>query len=74
MKTKYKHIHFEEMALKPNSIWYCRNNKTTAILGSAEFYKSWKKWVFSSRQDAVFDASCLRDIADFLEQLDKSKE
>jgi len=69
MKTKYRHIHFTEeprMDVNRKSTWFCRNNKSKAILGTVTWYGPWRRYVFEA-EDAVFDHNCLRDIADFLQ-------
>ncbi len=73
MKTKYKFIYFEKIAItedlqKPS--WLCRNNKTNDILGTIFWYQTWKQYVFEPEsQFVVFSKSCFRDIIDFMEQL-----
>ena len=42
------------------------NNKTNLQLAVLSWYKPWKQYVFSSRDDCVFNDSCLRDILDFI--------
>ena len=66
-KTKYRHIRFEPAA----NDWACMNSKSGDVLGSVSYYKRWKKWVIEFQEDCVFDSKCLRDIADFLDQLNK---
>lgn len=73
MKTKYKHIHFEEIPEGLGIGWECFNNKTGDLMATIEYYKSWRKYAIAFTDDFIYDASCLRDIADFLAQLDKEK-
>ena len=71
MKTKYKHIHFAEAMISGvNKTYWCKNNKTDGILGLVEYYPPWRKYVFSTDGDCVFDISCLADIIDFMKQLE----
>ena len=42
------------------------NNKTNLQLGILSWYKPWRQYVFSSRDDCVFNDSCLRDVLDFM--------
>ena len=42
------------------------NNKTNLQLGIISWYKPWRQYVFSSRDDCVFNASCLGNVLDFL--------
>ena len=69
MKTKYKYIHFEKI----DDWWLCRNNRSNDELGRLDYYKRWKEWVFESERGCVFNNSCLRDIADFLDQLNAER-
>ena len=72
MKTKYKHIHFDEdfEQLDPDMpIYICRNNKTSGILGNVVYYPPWRKYEFIGEEGAGFDTSCLADIIDFMKQL-----
>jgi lipopolysaccharide biosynthesis glycosyltransferase len=75
MKTKYKYIYFEKVTGQNiGTEWICYN-KLDEILGYAAYCKPWKQCVFESYdENRVFSASCLRDIADFLEQLNKAKK
>ena len=71
LRTKYKHIRFESY-MDSMTHWHCVANNGGAFLGSVEYYKPWKRFVFyASTVSCVFSADCLRDIADFLEQLEK---
>lgn len=67
MKTKYRHIYFEESGLTEGYV--IRNNKTKNYLGNVIYYILWKKYIVEFSAKAVFDESCLLDIADFLKQL-----
>jgi hypothetical protein len=66
MKTRYKYIYFEE---QEKLHWFCRNNKTSSLLGHVTFYKHWRQWVFTPELDCIFSADCLADIHDFMGQL-----
>ena len=71
MKTRYKHIHFEEGGgpKADHPLYHCKNNRTASILGVVFYFKPWKKYVFEGRTGCVFDVSCLTDIIDFMNQL-----
>lgn len=74
MKTKYKYIEFIQTTIVDN--WNCLNKKGGDELGSVFFYKPWKQFVFEFIElgDCVFNSTCLRDVAHFLDQLNKQKE
>ena len=69
MKTRYKHIHFEEVTGLATPRWLCENNKDGASLGEIAWMTSWKRFVFQPDAYTEFDSSCLRDIASFLDAL-----
>ena len=71
MITVYKYIHFEEVE---HDLWMCSNNKTNAWLCTIEYYSPWRQYVtVQFDPDCVFNSSCLRNIAEFLEQLKSVK-
>ena len=75
MKTKYKFIYFENVKWEEDGHqrtgWYCFS-KGGDLIARIAFYPRWKKHVFSTKnEDVIFDASCLKDVIHFLEQLDK---
>lgn len=66
---KYKFITIKQMndevfAEKP--VYRVFNNKSNEQIAILSYFKSWKKYVFSSK-DAIFDLACLKDITDFME-------
>lgn len=71
IKTKYRHINFqpegEDGAAKGR--WWIRNNKSGGILGAVIYYRRWKSHIVQFEDTAVFDINCLRDIANFMDQL-----
>ena len=73
LKTRYKFIHFCKALPVHTSLilWVCHNNRDKHVLGIIEFYKPWKQHIIDFRGDNVFNNQCLRDIADFLEQLNR---
>lgn len=70
MKARYQFIYFTESAYAGHLIWICRDNKDRSELGRCHFYRDWHQWVFvQTGSQVVFSAGCLRDIADFMDQL-----
>ncbi len=73
MKLVYKYIYFEKVAL--GGVYYAMNNKRSEEpLGSVYWYEQWKQFVVEPLEGCVFNTQCLRDIADFLQQLNKAKK
>lgn len=70
MKLKYTYIHFEEY---PDDEWVCWNNNCKDILGQVRYYSRWRQYVIEFEEVCVFNSRCLRDVADFLEQLNKGR-
>jgi len=74
LKTDYKYIRFKLVDVEDYKKGAeCVNKKSGVLLGYVEYYKSWKQYVIEFLEDCVFNASCLKDIADFLSQLNKDK-
>lgn len=78
LKTEYRHLRFCSInteLLDGKILWNCRNTRTNDLLGGVDYYEEWGKYVFwSANNKSVFDSSCLRDIADFMDQLNKRKK
>ena len=69
---KYKWItiaqHSQE-GFNRRPVYRITNNKSGEQLGIISWFIPWKQYVFSSREDCVFNESCLKDVLDFLEKL-----
>ena len=48
-------------------LWEVWANASDNILGKIRFWGAWRKYTFAPAQGTVFDASCMREIADFTE-------
>jgi len=44
------------------------------ILGDISWYGPWRQYVFFPDDDTLFNRACLRDIADFLDELMEAKK
>ncbi len=62
-----KQVDDEIFEAKP--VYRIFNNKGSEQLAILSWYKPWKQYVFSSKDDCVFNNSCLRDVLDFMEQI-----
>lgn len=69
MKLVYKFIYFELLG----SCWYCYNRKSDDELGVIEYYGRWGQYVIAFTEGCVFNDQCLKDITDFLGQLNNNK-
>ncbi len=72
IKTVFKHIYFEKENPKDLGIlWSCYNHIGDELLGIILKKKRWGQYVMTSQFDIDLSSSCHRDIADFLDQLNK---
>ena len=71
LKTKYTHVRF----MASGHEWFCKQRKERSkyYLGRVVYYERWKCHLFTAHQYAAFSPGCLRDIADFMQQLDERK-
>ena len=76
LKTKYKFIYFKQLPkdLRGKIVWELRNNRTDDFLGDVEYYPQWRQWVASFDVLGVFNHSCLTEIAEFLQALNKRRK
>jgi len=75
MKTEYKYIKFtfndKDAPLKGG---FCINKRSKTTLGFWDYYAPWKQYVIEFLEDCVFNTTCLKDIVDFLGQLNKAED
>ena len=74
MESKYlvfdKYIEYG----KKLSIYEVKNKATLDSLGVIYFYSDWRKYVFESTPQIVYDADYLIDIAKFLQEVQNELE
>lgn len=76
MVKKYKYITIKQTnqeIFEGYPVYRIYNNKKGDQLGILSWYKPWKQYVFSSREKCVFNKSCLLDVLDFLNQIEKKE-
>ncbi len=66
IKTRYKYIEFAE---SEPTLWVCTNRAHGDSLGCVEWYRQWRRWVFTPNHNTVFSVDCLQDIIHFVGQL-----
>lgn len=73
MKTRYEFIHFIENSIKgqKTSRWECTDNANGIFLGMVRWEGAWWKYNYFPADGTSYDNKCLRDIADFTENLTK---
>lgn len=67
---KYKYMHIKQVdgeVFEGKPVYRIFNNKSGSQLGILSFYKPWKEYVFSSKEDCVFNNGCLRDVLHFID-------
>jgi hypothetical protein len=66
----YKYINMKQIngeIFNGRPVYRVYNNKSSDQLGVISYYKPWKEYVFSSREECVFNNTCLRDVIKFIE-------
>ena len=69
---KYKYITIQQDGAETfngKSVYRIYNNRSKDQLGILSWYKPWKEYVFSSKEECVFNNSCLKDVLDFIENV-----
>ena len=73
-KTQYKYLTFiKEAQPGKTSVWQCCNTKSGTSLGIVKWFGDWRQYCYFPTVQAVYSAGCLRDIADFMEQLRRER-
>lgn len=63
-----KHLYFNELnTTTVTKRWEVIVTASDAILGFVSFRGAWRKYVFQPNAATLYDASCLREIAQFTE-------
>ena len=64
-----KHLYFNELNNPEHTtrLWEVVAIASDGVLGKVGFYPQWRKYVFGPAGKTWYDASCLREIADFTE-------
>jgi hypothetical protein len=70
MQQQYEYIHFDQVqSSNKTGVYACRNNRSGGGIGTVRWYGAWRQYCFFTGVEAIFSAGCLRDIMDFLTQL-----
>jgi len=65
MESKYLVFEKETIHGRKTPVYYVRN-KSGETLGHIYFYPAWRKYVFTSYAEIIYDQSCLTDIISFM--------
>lgn len=81
MKTKYKYLEFQLCPRitkrQKTDVWAVINHKTFQTLGSIQWDRGWRQYVFVTSECFYqwrFSRGCLKDMADFLDQVMAERE
>lgn len=75
MKTDYEYIHFVKIEDKPKtSVWSCRNTHHGEELGQILWFAKWRQYCYVPSTQAWYSIGCLRDIASFIEELERDRK
>ncbi len=67
---KYKFITIKQVdgeIFLGKAVYRIFNNRSKTQIGIISYYKPWKEYVFSSKEDCVFNNTCLSDVINFIE-------
>ena len=66
---------------KKTHVWWVVTNtwsgsryKTSILLGKIKWHTGWRRYAFYPEKDTVFEQVCLRDIAEFIDDMMKEKK
>ena len=69
-----KYIRFVKVEEREKtSLWLVENNKSGYCLGSIEWSRGWRQYVFQPSSFTEFNNTCLTEIADFLDRQNKAQ-
>jgi len=54
---------------KKMPMYEIKNKTTLDSLGVIYFYPAWRKYVFESNAEVIYDAGCLTDIINFMQEI-----
>jgi hypothetical protein len=63
---------FEKVKNFDNIYFVVRNKKDVCSLGTIEFFKDWRCWVWYQDKDVIMSSECLQQVVDKLKELDKN--
>lgn len=69
---KYRYITIKqsnEELFEQKPVYRIFNNMTGNQVGIISFYKPWEQYVFSSKENCVFNNICIRDVLNFMENI-----
>jgi len=70
MQAMYKYLCFGEIETNTKTrLFSVKNKRSDFTIGYVKWYGPWRKYCFLPNGNTVFDAGCLADIQDFLNEL-----
>ena len=69
MESKYLVFDKYTKQGRKTPIYEIKNKATLDSLGVIYFYPAWRKYVFESNPQIIYDTSCLTDIINFLQEI-----
>ncbi len=66
---KYRYITIKQVdqeLFEGKPVYRIFNNRSNGQIGVLSYYKIWKEYVFSSKENCVFNIGCLNDVTDFM--------
>jgi hypothetical protein len=70
-----KYITFELVNIKPKTTeWFVINNKSRYLLASIGWLSTWRQYIVEFEEGTIFNDGCLRDVIEFLQELNKKQK
>lgn len=69
MESKYLAFDKHMRPGKKMPMYEVRNKATSDVLGVIYFYPAWRKYVFESNAEVIYDAGCLTDITNLMQEI-----
>ena len=66
LKRSYRYFKLNQ---GDSGLWWCRNKKSGELLATVGWYEPWKMWTMDGFDNITWSSSCLKDMTDFLDQL-----
>lgn len=66
-----KYLRFRDNGYSPSRktrVWEVENAQDRGQLGTIKWHGAWRKYTFRPYMSTLFDAVCMREIADFCDQ------
>lgn len=74
--TESKYVRFVSLGTRPGrktECWSVQSKETGDLLGDVRWWSAWRRYSFWPADHTVFEQTCLRDIANFIEDRTRAR-